>query len=208
MASRSTARTARQSLCTCATVNLRAGSVGAIPARNKASLAYMFPTPASSVWSSNLTLMACCERLSAFAEAFCRKLRSQRLRAQPGQRAAIQREPAEVTGVLEHEVLPAQIENYRRMFGQRVLGRQQIHPPGHAQVAHQGHRFGLSRLPKPEHQVFPPALQTAEPCSTQSLREATRGRRPNHLRATHVDRTNGPAAQQRPQMTDQHFDFW
>jgi hypothetical protein len=68
-------------------------------------------------------------------------------------------------------------------------------------------RLGASRLPKLEQKVFPPARQAAEP-SLHSKACVKRAWTPaQHLRPMHVDSANGPAFQQRRQVTDQHFDF-
>src|ERR1039458_9296949 len=52
-------------------------------------------------------------------------------------RAEVERQPPEVARVLEDKVLPAQIQDHRRVLGQSRLCRQQIHPPRHAEMPHE-----------------------------------------------------------------------
>ena len=167
----------------------------------------MFPTPASSDWSSSLTLMACRERPSASAKRST--VNSAPSGSGPSLPSAlrIQREPPEIARVLENEVLPAQIQNHRRMLGQTAPWPATGTSAPSCRDGPPASAARLVRLPKLEHKVFPPARQAAELRSAQGLREVARGRGRNHLRPMHVDSANGSAFQQRPQMTDQHFDF-
>src|ERR1043166_2476284 len=115
--------------------------------------------------------------MEGLAEKLGRKLRRQRFWPQALNRAGVECEPSKITRILEHETIPAQVQNDGCMFWPRHSRRQQIHPPSHTEVANQEQRFVPLCPPQRKQQVFPPPRQSLERSPVQRPFEPFHGRR-------------------------------
>jgi hypothetical protein len=79
--------------------------------------------------------------------------------------------------------------------------------PGHAQMSEQRHRLRPARCAELKQKVFAAPRQAYEFCTDQSPAELLRGRWRQYFCAPHVHAPNGFPANQRAQMTSEHFNF-
>src|ERR1051326_7338553 len=129
--------------------------------------------------------------MQRLAETFHGKLRSQRFRSQLLNRAGVECEPSKITRILEHETIPAQVQNDGCMFWPRHSRRQQIHPPSHTEVANQEQRFVLIRVPQRKQQVLPPPRQSLE--SSPFQRPFEPDRKSTRLNSSHIPLSRMPS---------------